>query len=325
MSFQEVVGQAAAIKILQNSLKEKRRGLSYLFHGPSGLGKAFVARQFAKGLNCQRQGEDCCDACAPCLKAERLEYPDLYWLDLEDSGSIKIEQIRFLQGVINLKPFEGRVKVFVINNCQGLTEEAANCLLKVIEEPPLDSVIILITANPRSLLPTITSRCQKIKFSNLARLQVKEILERKCNLDSKQSRYLSFYLDGRLADAISLSLGGGDFLAQRDVILDKFLHSPTQGRGEDLSKDKAKAAQALSILISWFRDLLLVKVNMGEEYLINRDRFVEISKEAHRYSYPQLLSLLNSLAKDLGYLKQNVNPRLIADNLWMSLSGLWKS
>ena len=350
MSFQEVIGHATAIKILQNSLKEKRAGLSYLFYGPDGLGKAFVARQFAKGLNCQSQGVDCCDSCVPCLKADKLEYPDLYWLGPsfkgspaglgpeEGSQSIKIEQIRFLQGAINLKPFEGRVKVFVINNCQGLTEEAANCLLKVIEEPPFDSVVILITSSLRSVLPTIASRCQKIKFSNLARAEVRAALERVHNLDSQQSRYLSFYLDARIGDALSLSRS--DFFAQRALILDKFLHSQTQSSGKDLPphpassqkdcinlagcgglfKDKAKTTQALSILISWFRDLLFVKLDLGSEYLINQDRLSEIAQEAPLYSYAQLLAVLNCLAKSFEHLKQNVNVRLIADNLWANLT-----
>lgn len=320
MSFREVAGHSSAVKILQSSLKEKRLGISYIFYGPSGLGKSFVAKQFAKSLNCQLQDIDCCDNCAPCLRSEKLEYPDLHWLDIrEDSQDIRIEQIRILQSEINLKPFEGRAKVFIINNCQALSEEAANCLLKVIEEPPPDSVIILITTNLRLVLPTIGSRCQKIKFSNLKRAHVSEILEKNYRLPWEQSRYLAHYLDGRIGEALSLSRSG--FLSQRDIVLNSFLYSSTKTPLEYLFKDKGAAYQILSILMSWFRDVMCAKIGMPSEYWINQDRSSEISHEAKKYTYAQLLSVCATLAKSFEYLKSNVNMKLLTDNIRLSL---WK-
>lgn len=320
MSFAQVVGHKTAVKILQHALKERRLGVSYLFYGPSGLGKSFVAKQFAKSLNCQNQGIDACDKCSSCRRAEKLEYPDLYWLDFEaGSENIKIEQVRAMQNAINLRPFEGRAKVFVINNCQGLTEEAANCLLKVIEEPPLNSLIILITADVHRVLPTIASRCQKIRFINLKKKEVKEILSINQKLDAKTSRYLSLYSDGRIGDCLRLSENG--FLSRKDSILDAFLHTSSRMRLDNLFKDKDQAREVLSILLGWFRDLLLAKVNASSEYLINQDRIAELKRQAQRYTHAQLLLVLNSLAKSFEYLKQNINLRLVADTIGMSI---WK-
>jgi DNA polymerase-3 subunit delta' len=315
MLFKDVIGHTYPLRILRNALAERRSGISYLFYGPSGIGKSFVARQFAKAINCESQDGDCAGACSACRRADNLGYPDLHWLDLEgDSANIKIEQVRAMQNALNLRPFEGRVKVFAINNCQSLTEEAANCLLKVIEEPPLDTVIILITANIRLLLPTIVSRCQKIRFLNLRRKTVEEILSTKQGLDHRMSHYLAHFTDGRIGNALVLARSG--FLARKDSIVDLFLHNSNYADIGGLFKDKDGAQEVLSILLGWFRDVLLVKAGCaGTESLINQDRIAKIQSQARHYSYQQLFLCANVVAKSFEYLKQNINLRLIADNL----------
>lgn len=323
MSFEQVIGHQAAIRILQGSLKEKRLGLAYLFHGPAGLGKSFVAKQYAKSLNCRLQDEDCCDSCPSCLRAEKLSYPDLHWLDLEGaSNNIKIEQIRMMQESISLRPFEGNAKAFIINNCQNLTEEAANCLLKVTEEPPADSVIILITSDVRLVLPTIASRCQKVKFSLISRGLIEDVLKKRHSLDGLQSRYLAYCSGGRIADALALHNSG--FLSDRDSILAKFSGSLPQGRPEDLFKDKAQGRKALSVLFNWHRDILFVKVGANSDCLINQDKAFELIRQAKHYSYPQLISLLEALSRSFEYLNQNINARILADNLILTMQK-WKN
>lgn len=319
MSFKDVIGHQTSVRILQSALRQKRSGMSYLFHGPSGTGKSFVALQFAKSLNCPNQ-EDACDNCSACRRIEKLEYPDLCWMAPEEgSDSIKIEQVRQMQSAITLRPFEGRVKVFVINDCHLLTEEAAHCLLKVVEEPPRDSLIILITDDARRLLPTIVSRCQRIRFSNLKKTEVSRILERRGSLDSSSVRSLSSYSGGRIAEALRLL--EGDFLSKKDAILDAFLGlKGGQGLGE-VVKDKDQLKEALLIMAVWFRDLLLAKANAPDEYLINQDRALELKGQAKIYGQGQLFLALKNISESLEYLKQNINFKLVLDNVSVNI---WK-
>ncbi|HBU08469.1 MAG: hypothetical protein A2471_03505 [Omnitrophica WOR_2 bacterium RIFOXYC2_FULL_45_15] len=322
MSLEQIIGQDIPLRILQNSLKEKRRGLTYLFYGPRGTGKSFAARQFAKALNCeQAQNEDSCGTCSSCVRIEKLEYPDLHWLDLEEgSSNIKIEQIRSLQNEISLKPFEARTKVFVINNCQNLTTDAANCLLKTTEEPPGDSIIILITTDLRLVISTISSRALKLRFSQLNRNQTARILEKDTTLNSEQINFFSHYLEGRIA--LHPQLNKREFIQQRENLFNRLFNYSPLTKLEDIYKDKNQTLDNLYILTSCFRDILFIKSGSRTEYLINQDKIAQINKEADKYTRAQVLSILENLSKSFEYLKRNLNLKLLTDNIWLSL---WKN
>lgn len=319
MSFTEIIGQDIPLKILQNSLKEKRRGLTYLFYGPPKTGKSFTARQFAKALNCdQAQNEDSCDVCGPCVRIEKLAHPDLHSLDPEEgSSSIKIEQIRSLQDEISLKPFEAGTKVFIINNCQNLTPEAANCLLKTIEEPRPDSIIILITTDLHSILPTISSRALKLRFSQLNRNQTVQLLEKDTALNSEQISFFSHYLEGKTSGSIPLNKHA--FIQQREKILNALFNYSPLTKLEDIFKDKKQTLDNLHILTSCFRDILFIKSGSRNEYLINQDQVAQLNNEADKYTCAQVLGILENLSKSFEYLKRNINLRLLTDTIWLSL------
>ena len=323
MSLREVIGHTAPIRILQHALERRHFGVSFLFYGPRGVGKAFAAKQFAKGLNCEKQSNDCCDSCSSCRTSDKGEYPDLHWFDVEGgSENIKIEQVRRMQEVMSLRPFEGKVKVCIIDNCQRLTEEAANSLLKILEEPSADSVIILMSTGLRLVLPTIASRCQKIRFSNLNRQQAECILEEKYHVNLEQRRYLAYYSDGKIGEALTLSQN--EFFTQRDAVFSMLIQSTERKTSwEDIFKDKPHAQQALSILMSWFRDIVFVRLRMPKEYLMNQDKQRQITQQAAQYSPTQLFSMLDTLAKGFDYLKSNVNLKLLADTISVSL--VWKN
>jgi len=187
MSLKNILGQNKAINLLKNQIIRNRLAHSYIFLGQRGVGRKKTAIELSKILNCYSGSNiDCCDSCISCQKIDKLIHPDLHIIDFEWqrkileekilSNVLKIDAIRAMQKEINLKPYEGRYKTFIIEPAERLNIDAANCLLKTLEEPPENSIIILITTTLESLPKTIISRCQKIKFENLNNDIIKKIL-----------------------------------------------------------------------------------------------------------------------------------------------------
>jgi DNA polymerase-3 subunit delta' len=164
----ELRGQEIALRQLRKALKSGRLSHAYLFSGPEGVGKRTAALGFAAALNCAGEEPDGCGVCPSCLKIAHSCHPDVQVV--EPSGSsLKIDQIRGLQKNVNLSPMEGRYKVAVVNDADRLTVAAANSILKVLEEPPGQTVFVLITANEPAISATVVSRCRRIVFRPLSR------------------------------------------------------------------------------------------------------------------------------------------------------------
>ena len=178
MSLKEIRGQEKAVEILKSGIRESRIVHAYLFLGPKGIGKTRAALEFAKLLNCREPLDDACGSCSSCAKIGKLTHPDIFFIS-RDKGQtqIPIDKIRQLQRRLSLKPFEAQYKVAIIAEAEDMSEEASNCLLKILEEPPDDCVFILTASNRRMLIETIISRCQAIRFKPLTRDEVNNILE----------------------------------------------------------------------------------------------------------------------------------------------------
>lgn len=328
MSFRDIKGHDKAIEILKGHIRESRLGNGYLFVGPEGIGKAMVAKTLAKAVNCQEETLDSCDKCASCLKIEKNQYPDVYMVnrsnsaainpeqnntDSPESSAIKIEHIRQLQRDIILKPYEGRQKVFIIDNAHNLTAEASNALLKILEEPPPKSLIILVTAKPTLLFKTIISRCQIIKFYPLARKELMDVLNKDYGADRDFAHYLAYFCEGRLGHALALK--GKDILREKNRIIDTLV-SLGQPKFEDLSiKTREEVRSYLNILATWFRDIYLIKIGMPYSELINLDRKAELLRSMQQFSFVGLEQIFNCISNSIFYLQQNINIRLLLSNL----------
>lgn len=165
MSFSDLKEQSAVAEQLQRSLKNGRLAHAYLFVGAAGSGKQAMAKTLAKALNCLKKDHDSCDACDSCRRIEAEEHPDVYWLKPESkSRRIRVEQVREFENKVNLRSSMGRMKVGIILDADCMGEEASNAFLKTLEEPPPQTIILMLSAQPQRLLPTILSRCLKISF-----------------------------------------------------------------------------------------------------------------------------------------------------------------
>jgi DNA polymerase-3 subunit delta' len=317
MSFQDIKGQDKSIGILQSYLRDKNAVCSYLFIGPQGLGKFLTAKTLAKTLNCLEKSEDSCDRCASCLKIEKNQHPDVHIYESDaDSDAIKIEFIRQLQKEINLKAYEARKKVFIINDAHNLTAEASNCLLKTLEEPPQDSLIILVTSKPNLLFKTIISRCKIIKFFPLKRSLLKDVISREYSCDDTLAHYLAYFCEGRIGQALSLK--DTDSLREKNRIIDEIvLRKP--GLEYRSGPDREQMRKYLNVLATWFRDIYLLKTGVSHSELINFDRRTELLQSMGLYSFAALDEIIRFISDALLYLEQNVNPKLLLSNLKAAL------
>ncbi|MFH1655464.1 MAG: DNA polymerase III subunit delta' [Candidatus Omnitrophota bacterium] len=321
MSLEKIIGQNKAIDFLIQSIKNNKLASSYLFIGPEGIGKNLVAKEFAKLLNCQKKSLDVCDSCSSCIKIDKMSHPDIHWVEKDKSGFIKIENIRLLQQDINLRPYEAKKKVFIINQAHAMTAEAANALLKTLEEPPKNSILILTTNSAERMFSTIVSRCQKVFFSSMNAEDLKSILKKNHDLKDATSHYLSFFTEGRLGK--SLSLKENDILREKNRIIDSFtgLKGSRENHFDLESKDKQQIRYNLDILVNWFRDILLLKCGIKAENLANSDRSKELLALEKKYNMQDLLNIMEQILNTYTMLEYNLNPKIFLEFLkvkaWM--------
>jgi len=212
--FKNILGQQKAVLSLQAQLRTNRIAQAYLFAGPEGVGRKKTAIEVAKALNCRDKEQiEPCDECPSCRKIDKNIHPDVHLIDFawqaglleekpEQQTQIKIDVIREIQREISLKRFEGNYKVFIIDQAEKMSQSAMNCLLKTLEEPPENSLLILVTTSQDMLTQTIISRCQIIKFNRLMDSIIHKILTEKFNLSTNLDRITKF-ANGSVAKASS--------------------------------------------------------------------------------------------------------------------------
>ena len=319
MSFKGILGHAGPIQILEAYLRQSRLSGGYLFCGTEGVGKKLAAKAVSKAVNCLENNIEACGKCVSCQKIEKNEHPDVRIIESGDD-EIKIEDIRQLQKEISFRAYEGRVKVFILDNAHRLNPEAANCLLKVLEEPPRHSLIILITDKPNLLFKTITSRCKTVKFYPMPRKELEEVLRSNYAIEPSLAHFLAYFCEGRLGSALGLK--DTDIIREKNSVIDKFIltDSPLFDRGPAQGKDDLR--HSLNIIATWFRDIYLVKIGASHQELINYDRKDEILKHMGKFTFTELNDILRSVSDSVLYLEQNINAKLVMHNIGVQL---WKA
>ena len=187
--FENIAGHENIKNILSNNINTKNILHSYLFIGEEGIGKKMLAKEFAKAILCTSENNKPCNICKSCVEFNTNNNANFNLIN-EEGSAIKIEQIRNMQVKIAEKPINSNYKVYLINDAELMTQEAQNCLLKTLEEPPEYIVIILITSNENKVLNTIKSRCMKLYFNNLDKNSVKKVLTEKFEMEDINDSFL---------------------------------------------------------------------------------------------------------------------------------------
>jgi DNA polymerase III subunit delta' len=275
MAFADVVGHQRPLRILRRLIETGRVHHAYLFTGMEGIGKRLVALNMAKALNCADQAGEACDRCRSCQLIAKGVHPDVILIN-PTGESIKIEQIRELERSVAFKPYEARWRVVLIDRAEQLTREAANALLKTLEEPPSWTMIILLATAIEGLPATVPSRCQRIRFSPLSHEEVKKVLADR--LSAEEITILAPLAGGSPGRA--LQMDAEEIKKVKGLLVSAF--SPSLNRrlqiARDLAHEEERGKLFLEILGGWLRDLIIYQETRAEQMLLNRDLHAEIKK-----------------------------------------------
>jgi DNA polymerase III subunit delta' len=316
-----IIGHHTAVAQLAHSVAAQRPSHAYLLAGPPQIGKTTLALAFAQALNCST-GPYPCGECRACANIARGSHPDVR-LVTGDNGVIKVDHIRALQRELALSPYEGRWRIAILSNIELATIEACNSLLKTLEEPPAQAVLVLTAIEPSLLLPTIVSRCQQVSLHPLPSKEVEVALHQRWKADKDRAQLLARLSSGRIGWAVEANRDHNT-LTRRGQRLDQLIALSGANRVNRLSfaEQAARRPDDLPALLEewlvWWRDVLLV-LGGNPDAVTNVDRQGQLEQLAQHYSLAQISSIIHELQTTLLRLEQNVNPRLAMEVLLLHL------
>lgn len=321
----DITGHAWAVDMLRKHIVRGTMRHAYLFAGAPGLGRRTLAVRFAQALNCPTPLEAGipCGECRDCKQIEAMQHADLTVVQAEsDGGIMKVDQIREARKILTLKPYMSKYRVALFLRFHEANDNAANALLKTLEEAPSYAVLILSADNPEQLLPTIVSRCEVLRLKPSSVEEVQRELESR-GLENSRAKLIAHISSGRMGYAIRL-IEDESLLDVREERLNDLLalmpasHVEKFRYADQLSKDKDAMRQTILFWLSYWRDVML-RAAQAHTPLVNVDRNVEIEDIAGRMDVAAAGRAVRRLESSLEQIDRNVNPRLLAEVLLMDL------
>lgn len=321
-----MLGHEWAVSLLKEHIMRERVRHAYLFTGPHRVGRRTLALRLAQALNCLQPpapGEPC-GVCRACIQIERMQYPDLAIVQAEQrGGTLKVEQIRELQRGLSLAPYEAKYRIALLLHFEEANANAANALLKTLEEPASKVILVLTAESVELLLPTIASRCELIRLRSLPVEQVRQGLQERWNVPAEQAALLAAISDGRPGYAVHL-YQHPEIKEQRKLWLDELARLLGANRverfrfAEAMARDKETTRAMLFVWLSFWRDVLLFGTGAAAPPA-NLDRQAEITLLAQHMEYANAQKMTAALGRAIQQLDQNVNTRLILEVMLLDL------
>ena len=341
-----LIGHEWAAGLLQNSIDHHKLSHAYVFSGPAGIGKSYLAHLFTMAICCERppvggEGLRFCNQCRACRLIGQDKHPDVTVIGLEwqarqlditgtANANLKIDTVRAVQHEISRAPTEAPLRVFIVEDAATMQPAAANAFLKTLEEPPARALLILIADSDKALLPTIVSRCQVFELRAVPKATLKAALLAE-GAEAGQADLLASLAAGRPGFARrSLNGQGRTTLDDRDeslmhhddlLVADRArrltfaeeLNARWQAQGER----RASVLTLLNVWLGWWRDLALIK-NGQDVYVTNQDKLVGLKKQASRLEMSQIVGMLQAITRCQSQIDGNVSPRLALGDLFIN-------
>jgi len=339
MLLSDIRGQDAAIATLRNALLRDRLAHAYLFVGPAGVGKKQTALALTRATLCSLNPGEGCETCTHCIMVRARTHPDLRVVAPEGGKqSVTIEQVRNLQRLLSLRPVRGRKKVAVVEEAHLLTPAAQSALLKIVEEPPGDALLILLTLNSATLSRPLLSRCQQVRFAALPAVVVEQLLTQSHGKDTEAAQALALYSRGSIGRALVLDpqlfteerryveeelqkLDGASFTDLSRfaewLVADRVRKS---AKSSDAAEEHAGGGDRLEIVLSWYEEVLRYAVLGAAGVVRHQDCLTAIAQLATRLSIEGALQQLTIVYDTLQALGRNANRQLAVENMLLQLA-----
>ena len=328
----DAAGHDRAVAALHRGLDSDRVSHSILIAGPPQVGKTTLALDIARAVNCESDDRPCSD-CGQCRRIASGLHPDVRVVGLEKARSgrlrtlISIEQVRDVQREISLLPFEGRYRVIIFENAELFSEEAANSLLKTLEEPPERVLIVLTATDTRALLPTIVSRCRLVQLRPVATATIANLLSERKGLSAERAREIAGVASGRTGWAVQAA-EDPDMLKRVSDVLDEVetvVRSPLAERfdyaaslADRFPRDRRSVYSELELWLSWWRDVLLIGQERPE-LVSNVGRLQSLSGAAESLAPTSVTNAIRTVMRTTFLLERNVSPRLALEGMMLNL------
>lgn len=324
-SFRDIIGHVDEIQYLQQSIETGKVSHAYLIRGPKGSGKKKMAEAFAMALQCETNKTDACKECHSCKQALSNNHPDIIYLQHEKPATIGVDDVRVqINDTVQIRPYSSNYKIYIIEDADKMTVQAQNAILKTIEEPPEYVVMILLTSNRDSLLPTILSRCVELRLRPVNGKLIKKYLMEALHVPDYKADICVAFAQGNVGKAVKL-VSSENFNELKDdaVKLLKYINDLEINEIIDAIKNisnyKVDIEDYLDMIMIWYRDVLLFKATNSMEGIIFREEMEHIKKRASKSSYNGIERILEALETAKIRLKSNVNFELTMELLLVTI------
>lgn len=324
-TFQDIIGQEQMKEHLMGAIEHGKVSHAYLINGERSSGKEFIAKVFAKALQCEEGGVEPCGKCHSCKQAESGNQPDIIFVTHEKPNSFGVEDIRTqINQDIMIKPYSSKYKIYIMNEAEKMTVQAQNALLKTLEEPPAYAVIILLTTNVEAMLPTILSRLVVLNMKPVGDQLVKDYLMKEVKVPNYKADICVAFARGNLGKAKLLAASEEfDKVKEEAVALLKNIRNmeiqDVMQAIKKIGEYKLEINDYLDIMAVWYRDALLFKATNDANHLIFKEEIQYIKKVADQSTYEGIDSILKALEQAKRRIEANVSFDLTMELLLLTI------